>query len=1027
MNITKSAFNKLQFTMLVIVLLCVAGLASYFSMSRAEDPEYIVRKAEVVTSWPGASPERVELLVTDKLERKIQEISEIDYIESESKAGVSIVRVTILDRYKDMKPIWNTLRNKVEDVRLGDVLPQGAGAPIVNDEYGDVYGIVFSIVWDGFNYAQIREVAKDIRDDLLALEDVAKVDFFGIQEERIFVDYNNDKLKEVSLSVDQLKQRLAERNIVKSGGTIYRTKEQIIIEPTGNYVDVNDIRETLVNIPGTNKLIKLKDIAFVYRGYVDPPISLMHTSGHPSVGIAISMRTGGNIITLGEEVDSLLEGYQDRYPIGIEFESIADQPYRVAKKINEFVSNLLQAILIVCAVMLLFLGLRTGFIVASLIPAVILITFVAMSFLNIGLDQISLASLIIALGMLVDNAIVMSESILTQMENGKKPLESAIDSAMELKIPLLISSLTTSAAFLPFYLAKSSTGEYVGALFLVVSITLLVSWFLSLTMIPIFCVFFLKIKKKKGEEKVEKEGFWKKSYAAFLLIILKHKLMTIIVVTGVFALAVYGLEFVPKVFFPGSDKPIFTVEIEMPVDSSIKRSEEAVSKIEQFLVKEFLVNDKRKEGIVNWAVYIGNGGPRYRLQHDPEPPNPFYSFFLVNATSHPEMLKVMKTLDDYIFDNFPDAKPKIRPLEEGTPVDNPIEVRISGKDTEVLYNLSDQVKEKLYQLPGTKTINDDWGLKGKKVVINIDEDRAQRAHISHDDIALSLESAISGVALTEFRENDELIPIILRSDAAREVDLIPSESFNVYSQATGKSVPLKQIADVQVVWEPSIIYRRNRIKSIEVYSDLQEGYTAHEVELQLTPWLEKVSKQWPPGYKWAIGGENEESGKSKRSIYNELPVAGIAILFLLMLQFNCLKRTFIILVTIPLSVIGVVFGLLVMRSYFGIMSILGLISLAGIVINNAIVLLDRIRLEIEENHLSEQEAILTAAKRRMRPILLTTLTTSFGLLPLLLEGGPLWEPMAITIIFGLLVATFLTLGVVPVLYASLFKVKFKLD
>lgn len=1022
MNITKSAFGKLQFTLMTIFLFCVAGVAAYFSMSRAEDPTYVIRTAEVVTAWPGASPERVELLVTDKLEKKIQEMPTIDYIDSESKTGVSIIRVHILDQYKNMRPIWDELRRKVEDAERD--LPEGASVPFVNDEYGDIYGIVFAIVWDGFNYAQMKEVADAIRDELLELPDVAKVDFFGVQDERIFIDYNNAKLSEVSLSPEQLRKILSARNIIKSGGIIYGSKEQIVIEPTGNYTDVSDIRNTLIRIPETDKIIKLEDIAHVYRGNIEPPRSKMRATGKPAIGVAISMREGGNVIDLGQQVTQLLEGYQDKYPVGVEFEMIAYQPERVANKITDFVINLIEAVVIVCAVMLLFLGFRTGLIVASLIPVVILITFTIMGALSIGLDQISLAALIIALGMLVDNAIVMSESIIVQMEGGKKAFHAAIDSSRELFVPLLISSLTTSAAFLPFYLAKSATGEYVGSLFVVVSTTLIGSWLISLTMIPIFCVYFLKQKEKK-ECAGDKESVVRKIYSQFLLILLRNRIVSIASVTAVFVLALYGMTFVPKLFYPASDKPLFTLEIEMPVGSSIYRTERVMHALEEYMKENFLVEGERREGITNWGTYIGNGGPRYRLQHNPEPANPYYAFMLVNVTDYRIMPGIIKQLDTWIFENFPDAKPKIQPLEEGTPVDNPIEVRITGPDVDTLFTLSDAVKDKIESTPGTKIVGDDWGLKTKKVVINIDEARARRAHITHDDIAQSLESAISGVPLTQLREDDKLIPLILRSEVAKDVSLIPTESFNVYSQKTGKSVPLTQIADVKIVWEPSIIFRRNTLKTITIYSGLQEGYTATEIEKTLVPWLKKKSKKWPPGYKFAIGGENEESGKAKKSIFDQLPVAALMIVILLMLQFNCWKRTFIILVTIPLSVIGVVLGLLSTGYYFGIMCILGLISLAGIVINNAIVLLDRIRIEIEERGLDPAEAVIEASHKRMRPILLTSLTTSLGLLPLLFGGGPLWEPMAITIIFGLLVATMLTLGVVPVLYSLFFSVSYQ--
>ena len=1018
MNYTEYAFSKKQLTVLTIVLFVLAGLMTYFTMPRAENPLYTVRTARVVTYWPGASPERVEMLVTDKLEKRIQEIPELDYIKSESKTGVSVVTVYILDQYKNMRPIWDNLRRKVEDAERE--LPADADKPIVNDEFGDIFGIVFSIVWDGYTYADIKDIADDLRDELLTLSDVAKVDLLGVQDERVFIDYNNDKLRELSLSPEQLESILRERNIIQSGGLISKLDQQIAIEPTGNYVNVDDIRSTLIKIPGTNNIIKLEDIANVYRGYIDPPEQLMHTTGKPSLGLAISMREGGNILILGEQVKEVLERYQAHYPIGIEFRMLAYQPDRVIAKIDDFVSNLIQAVIIVCLVMFAFLGLRTGVIVASLIPVVIMVTFVAMSVMDIGLNQITLAALIIALGMLVDNAIVMSESIIVQMQKGKEAVPAAIDSSKELKTPLLMSSLTTSAAFLPFCLAKSGTGEYVGSLFLVVTSTLLASWLISLTMIPLFCVFLLKVKEKK-----ETKGKLAHIYRAFLLFLLKARYLTLVLVIGFFVFSIYLMGFVPKIFYPPSDTPMFTAELELPVGSSIYHTERVIKQVEDYVLNNLMITEERPEGVVSFSIYMGNGGPRFRLQHDPEPPNPHYAFSLYTVTSFQAIPEITEKLEKYIHDNFPDIKPRIRPLEEGTPVKNPVEIRITGKDEEKLFDYAEKVKDQLEVIPGTKDVVDDWGQKIKKIVINVDQARAKRAQITNSDIAKSIESVISGVSLSEYREDDKLIPIILRSEVAKDVDLIGTEAFNVYSQSTGESVPLQQVATIDVVWEPAIIFRRNRLPTVTVSSNLKKGYTASEIEKEIVPLIKTDSESWPLGYKWELGGENEESSKAQRSIFVELPVAALAIIFLLMLQFNSIKKVSIILLTIPMSVIGVVLGLLIMRSYFGIMTILGMISLAGIVINNAIVLIDRIRIEKEENNLDDQAAIITAAEQRTRPILLTTITTISSLVPLYLGGGPLWESMAIAIMFGLLIATFLTLGLVPVLYSLLFKISYR--
>lgn len=1045
MNLTKIALTKTQLVLMSLFLFCLGGLLSFFSMSRAENPLYTVRLAQIVTYWPGASPERMADLVTDKIEKKLQEISELEYIESESKTGVSVIRVKVWDHYKNMRPIWDDLRRKVEDSERE--LPLSAKKPIVNDEFGDIFGIVLALTWDGFDYARAKDIADDFRNELLEFEDVAKVDIYGAQEERVFIDYNIDKLKELSLTTKMLGDILKTTNIVQSGGTIEGPAKRIALEPTGNFESIEEIRQTLIEIPNSRQIVSLGDIASVYRDYIDPPNQLMHTDGEPSLGIAISMRDGGNILELGDKIERIQSRYLNTYPIGIDMVMLADQPQRVNLKIHEFVINLLQAVLIVSLVMFAFLGLRTGIIVASLIPAAILITFAFMFWLKIGLNQITLASLIIALGMLVDNAIVMSESILTEIKQGIKPYDAALNSAKELRVPLLISSLTTSAAFIPFFLAKSGTGEYVGALFIVVSVTLLSSWVISLTMIPIFCVHFLRPKQIPGKlkkffllkaeklirlfpKKIDKknpfDSRFYKYYRKFLLLILKHRVITLICLLSTFTLSLCLFQLVPKTFFPPSNVPMFTAEIELPVDSSIFNTKKTIETLESFINEELLTTKtKEKDGITTYASFIGNGGPRYRLQHDPEPANAYYSFMLFNASSYHAISKLIPKLETYIFDHFPDVKATIKPLQEGTPVKHPITVRLTGQDSMTLLAMADKLKIKLGNLPGTKNIDDDWGQSGKKIVIKVDPLRSERANITNSDIAKSLESTITGVKLTDFREEDDLIPIILRSEVAKNLDLIGSSAFNVTSQTGGHAVPLRQVADIYFDWEPSIIFKRNRLDTVTVFADLEENTTATEIDKQVIAFLESEQQSWPFGYKWELGGENEEAGKAQRSIFAELPMAFLLILILLMAQFNSLKKTSIILMTIPMAFIGVVLGLLITKTYFGIMSILGVISLAGIVINNAIVLLDRIKLEIKENHRSPQDAIILSAQRRARPILLTTITTISSLLPLWFGGGDLWAPMTIAIIFGLSIATVLTLGIVPVLYSCLYRISYK--
>lgn len=1018
MNITNIALQKRQFTLLIIAVLVISGIQTYFSIPRAQDPGFIIRAAQVITYFPGASPERVEELVSDKLEEKIRQMPELDFVTSENKTGVSIVIVNIKESYTNMRPIWDSLRRKVEDAARD--LPDGTSTPIVNDEFGDVFGIVYAITGDGFSYKEIKEVADNVRNDLLLMDDIAKVDILGAQDERIYVEYQPSRLNEVGISPKQLASALGGRNIINPGGEIYTKYETLTLEPSGNFESVDDLKSTLINIPASNEVVSLADIATIYRGYVDPPKNMMRLNGEQALGLAIAMRKGGNITQLGSDVEKRMSEIILSYPIGIDFNKLAMESDVVNKTVSDFVSNLLQAIVVVTLVMLVFLGLRTGVIVAMLIPVTIATTFFVMSMFDIGLDQISLAALMIALGLLVDNAIVMAESIMVKMEQGIERVKAALEATQELRIPLLTSSLTTSAAFLPIYLAESAIGEYTAPLFKVVTITLLCSFLVALTLIPLLCVVFIKLKPKQDAGLIEKLS---ERYTTFLLSVLKHKYFSLVIVAGAFGLAMMAFGLIPKVFFPPKTDPIFTAEIEFPLGTPIAYTEQRINDVESFINDELLASTEGDQGIKNWASFIGNGGVRFVLTHSPKPASSNYAFLLINTTEGGELVDTMMAkLDSYLANNLDDGKYTIKKLENGTAIKHPVGVRITGKSAEELFTIADSIKQKLASIQGTKNIQDDWGLSQKKVLINIDPQRAQRAGLTHSDIATALQTAFSGITLTEFREADKIIPVIMRSQSAGNRDYETAGSLGVLNNQ-GVSVPITQLAEPDLVFQSAQIFRRNGEKTLEVYADLESNFTAAQVNELLIPWLAEESKNWPAGYRWKLGGEAESSGKANQSITEKLPMAGFIICLLLMAQFNCFRRTFIILLTIPLALIGVSFGLLVAKSYFGFMTFLGVISLAGIVINNAIVLLDRMNQEHDELNLPWQDAILNACQSRFRPILLTTFTTVLGLIPLWLGGGPMWEPMAVAIIFGLLFSTALTLLVVPLMFSIFFGIK----
>lgn len=1041
MTLTEAALHYNRVTIIGLLVVFVGAVVSYLGISRAEDPEVTVRVAQVVTPMPGATPERIEQLVTDPLETAIMEMPELDHVESTSRAGVSIIRVELRPDVDDIQAGWDKLRRKIGD--MASELPDEAQTPQINDEFGDVFGIMLSLTGDGYAPSELKDVADDTRDRLLQLPDVAKVSIHGYAEERVFLDYNEARLSELGVSPQGLGQLLAARNIVLPGGAIRSDVERLVLEPTGNFQRLEDIANALVPLPD-GSLVRLGSLVDVRHGYAEPPMTRYHASGEQGLALGVAMRQGGNILDLGEQVRERLAEIEAGLPIGLEFEVLAFQPDRVEERINEFLVNLLQAIALVCVVMLLFLGLRTGLIVSSLVPAAILTCLMFMGVFDIGLDQVSLGALIIALGMLVDNAIVMVESIQVSAREGKSVRAAALESAQQLRFPLLTASLTTAAAFLPQFLAVSDVGEYTRSLFQVVTITLLASWLLSLTMIPLLCVAFLKPQSRDeaghgGEDAAaddaNREGRVARAvyprYRRGLLVLLRHPVPTLGAVLVLLVLTAVGFGYLPKIFFPQAERTLVTVELRLPYSAPIERTQETVEAIEEYLAGAMSAekgDDGRwiRDGVTHWGSFIGFGGERYIINHAPEPPSPEYAFMLLQTNRWEAVSGVIDDLSAWLGDEFPDLLASVEATSFGPPVNVPLSIRLSGNDAEVLEGIAEEVRRHTDALAGTRNVRDDWGDRIKRLRVDVDPARALRAGVTERDVALSLQTALSGMPVSTFRDGDTLVPIMLRHERGELRSPDALDDVIVMPQSGGQGVPLAQVANVELDWGPPRILRRDRYRTISVESELAPGVTAAAMADELRPWLEERRQSWPSDVFYEFGGEVESSRIATDSIVEMLPIGVMVILVLLVMQFNSLRRPLIILATIPLSLIGVVFGLIVTGSHFGIMTFLGVLSLAGIVINNAIVLIDRIDLE-RRNGMHPQDAILEACRRRLRPVVMSTLTTSGGLLPLWLGGGLLWEPMAIAIIFGLLAAAIITLFVVPVLYALLMRVKMSDD
>lgn len=1015
MNITSFALKNDKVTIVFSILIFFYGVLSFLDLPRAKDPGFIIRTATVVTHFPGASANRVEQLVTDKLEKKIQEMSEIDFIKSTSKSGVSIIFVNILEEHKNMRPIWDSLRRKVDDGSRE--LPNGTLKPIVNDEFGDVYGSLISISSDGLSKAELEDIANDTKDVFLRLNDVAKIEIIGIQPQVVYVEFDNSKLAKLNLSASYLKNILESKNIVLSGGNIKIEDSRLSIEPSGNFESLEQISNTIIPLETKEKLY-LKDIANIKADYKNPSSLIVQKDGKESIILAISMKKDGDIIKLGQEIDSLMKEVQEKLPLGVKLDRLFNEPKIVDNIINNFVNNLLQSMLLVVIVMLFSLGFRTGLIVAFLIPMSILSSFIIMSIFDIWLDQVSLAALIISLGLLVDSAIVMSESIMVLMQKGKNVVEASIQSAKELKIPLLTSSLTTSAAFLPIFLAKSSTGEYTNSIFKVVTITLLSSWVLALTLTPVLSKYFMKkdIKEIKKSKLVD-------FYRTFLNLLLGNKKIISFVVILLFISSLKVLDLVPQKFFPESTESTLSVEINLPTGTAIETTQKNVKQIENYIKEKYMSSKDGDNEVINFVSFIGESAPRFWLSYEQELASSEYSTILVNTKNWEVLPKIQNDIESFAKSNFPDMQINAKTLGMGPPVKKPIEIRVSGKDINKLYDLSSSIKQELSKIEGVKNIADDWGIRNKKLLIKIDENRALKEGISNLDIAVSLQTNLSGFEVSTYRKDDKLIPIIFRSNEETKDDINRLETINIYSQTSGKNIPLSQVATIETLFEEAKIIRRDRLKTLTIGAEIEEGYNALLVFETIKPWLDDFSKNFELGYYYEFGGEYEASGKANDSIVVNLPIAFMSILLLMVAQFNSIKKPLIILTSIPLGIIGVSYGLYFTNSYFGFMTLLGIISLSGIVINNAIVLLERIKIEEIENGFSAYEAIIEASISRLRPIVLTTLTTILGLVPLWYSGGIMWEPMAISIIFGLFVSTILTLIFTPVLYAIFYRIK----
>ncbi len=1019
MDLTSFSLRNSRLVILLVVFLMVYGIFLFTDYPSKEDATVTIRDAVVTTYFPGMSPRRVEDLVTRKIEEYIRQIPEVeDIYDVKSSTGVSIVYVKVYDNFFDMQPIWQDLRNKMVDVK--PELPEGTIGPFVNDEFGDVSVILLSLTADGFSMAEMRDVARDMRDDFYTIEGIRKVTLHGVQSERVFLEITNARLAQYGLTPTDLARTLRQQNIILPGGSIDTGTVEIVVEPTGNFQSVEDIENVVIKLPASKEVAYLKDIATVKRAYIDPPQQKAYFNGSPAIIFAIEqMEKGVNVLEFSPRVKKRIDEWQNKLPIGYKLDIAHYQAQFVEESVDGVVMNVYQTLATVLAVVILFLGLRTGLIVGSVVPLTMIISLVVMNFMGIALHRISLATMIIALGLLVDNGIVIAEEIGRRMLEGEERKDAAINAGKALALPLLTSSLTTILAFVPLAVAPNVTGEYLSTMAIVIAITLLTSWVLAVAVTPLMCYWFLKPKKLTEEEiNAQYEKRMYRIYKTFLALVMKQRLMFLAVVIGLMVGSVFVMKMVRVQFMPDSERNQFMVYFDLPAGYGTNALDDSLRRLLGWL------GDKEENPeVISSLAYAGYGGPRFFQTFGPRSAAPNISYILVNVKDTDAVIPAIEKMRTYLTDNFPEAYGRVKKFWLGANEVGLVEVRISGAEHDTIYSLGERVMDTLRNIKGTTDIHNDWENRVTKIIVEVDQPRARRAGVTSEEIAESLQMFFSGSQITDYREEDKVIPVMFRAEGAERKTIDRLRTIDVYSSTENVNVPLMQVASVRGESEFSLIMRRNLLPTVTI-SAKHQWLQAAELEQELLPKLQEIMEDLPPGHFWEFGGESENSMKAQKALAIFVPHAFGMMILLLVWQFNSYRKPTIIFITIPLTLIGAAPGLLVTGAFFGFMAILGFLSLAGIIINNAIVLLESIQSEIDAGA-RPNDAIVTAALTRFKPVIMTTLTTILGLLSLMLPADPLFFAMAIVISFGLAAGTVLTLVVVPVLYSMFFRVRYE--
>jgi multidrug efflux pump len=1029
-NLSRWALEHPALTRYLMVVLMVLGIAAYFQLGQDEDPPFTFRAMVVRTYWPGATAQQVAEQVTDKIERTLQEVPYADIIRSYSKPGESQIIFQIKDSSKpgEVANVWYTVRKKIGDMRF--TLPGGVQGPFFNDEFGDVYGVIYALEADkGFSYAEVKTFADDVRQQLLRVPDVAKVELFGVQDEKLYVEISQKKLSQLGLDVNQILAQLGQQNAVESAGAVQTPQDVVQVRVAGQFEAVEQLRAMPIR-GGSGNQLRLGDIAEVKRGYVDPPAVKVHHQGKEVIALGVSMAKGGDIIRLGKSLTAATGRIDDGLPAGIRLVQIQDQPKAVANSVSEFVRVLIEAVVIVLAVSFISLGLhkrpdaaalplwkrwyvdmRPGLVVGITIPLVLAVTFLAMDYWGIGLHKISLGSLIIALGLLVDDAIIAVEMMVRKMEEGYDKVRAATFAYEVTAMPMLTGTLITAAGFLPIGMAKSTVGEYTFAIFAVTCVALVLSWLVSVYFVPYLGTLLLKAKPVSAEHQ---EHFDTPFYRTFRRLVdwcVEHRWLTIAATILTFALGIAGMGKVQQQFFPDSSRPEILVDLWFPEGTSFAANEDVARRVEQRLMRE--------PGVVSATTWLGSGVPRFYLPLDQKFPQSNLSQLIVQPKDLATREQLRKKLPGLLAQEFPEARGRVTLLPNGPPVPYPVMFRVVGPDPEQLRARADEVKAALAASPNTRGVNDNWNEAVKVLRLEIDQAKARALGVTSQSIAQASKTILAGTTVGQYREGDKLIDIVLRQPADERNAI--TDIANAYlPTATGRSIPLTQIAKPSFSWEPGVMWRENREYAITVQSDVVEGLQGATVTNEVLPALRALERKWPLGYRIQVAGAIEESGKGSSSISAGVPVMLFLIFTLLMLQLQSFSRAMLVFLTGPLGIAGVAAALLVLNRPFGFVALLGVIALMGMIQRNSVILIDQIEQD-RARGVPAWDAIVESAVRRARPIVLTAAAAVLAMIPL--SRSVFWGPMAVAIMGGLIVATVLTLLALPAMYAAWFRVK----